>query len=192
MMIRQFIFCVLIFNIYACGNTFNYQKAVDEGLASGIRYDSLYLGLSLGMGEKDFFTACWDLNKQGLTKEGFSNMTVQYEMKELKHEGYYDFYPFFEKGLVKSMTGFVHYKAWSPWRKDLWSDHLIEDSRTMFENWFGGNKFFSIKSPTYGKAYVKIDGNRRIVLYHNDDQKVNVLISDLTNLDTFLKPKDQQ
>lgn len=191
MKIRNFIFCLLIIGLCSCERKTNYQSIIDQELATGIRNDSLFLGLSLGMAEKDFFTACWDLNKKGLTKEGFSNMTVQYEIADFKHEGYYDFYPFFENGKVKSMTGFTHYKAWSPWRKDLWSDHMIEDSREVFEKWYGGNKFFSIKSPTYGKAYVKIDGNRRIVLYLSDDQKVNVLISDLTNLDDILKPKDQ-
>lgn len=191
MKIKHFIFCLLILVLCACGSNSNYQNVVDQELATGIRNDSLFLGLSIGMPEKDFFTVCWDLNKKGMTKEGFSNTTVQYELKDLKHEGYYDFYPLFEDGKVKSMTGFTHYKAWSPWRKDLWSDHLIEDSRVVLEKWYGGNKFFSIKSPSYGKAYVKIDGNRRIVLYIADDQKVNVLISDLTNLDDILKPKDQ-
>lgn len=191
MKIKEFIFCLLIVGLCCCNSGSHYESIVKEELASGLRYDSLFLGISLGMGEKDFFTACWDLNKQGLTKEGFSNTTVQYGLTDLKHEGYYDFYPLFEDGKVKSMTGFTHYKAWSPWRKDLWSDHLIEDSKEAFEKWYGGNMFFSIKSPTYGKAYVKIDGNRRIVLYISDDQKVNVLISDLTNLDTILKPKDK-
>lgn len=191
MKIKHFIFCLLILVLCACGSNSNYQNVVDQELATGIRNDSLFLGLSIGMPEKDFFTVCWDLNKKGMTKEGFSNTTVQYELKDLKHEGYYDFYPLFEDGKVKSMTGFTHYKAWSPWRKDLWSDHLIEDSRVVLEKWYGGNKFFSIKSPSYGKAYVKLDGNRRIVLYIADDQKVNVLISDLTNLDDILKPKDQ-
>lgn len=191
MKIKHFIFCLLILVLCACGSNSNYQSVIDQELATGVRNDSLFLGLSLGMPEKDFFSVCWDLNKKGLTKEGFSNTTVQYELVDLKHEGYYDFYPLFEDGKVKSMTGFTHYKAWSPWRKDLWSDHLIEDSKVVFEKWYGGNKFFSIKSPSYGKAYVKIDGNRRIVLYIGDDQKVNVLISDLTNLDDILKPKGQ-
>lgn len=192
MKIRTFTYCLLVLAVCACNSGSNYQGTVDAELATGIRNDSLFLGLSLGMAEKDFFTVCWDLNKKGLTKEGFSNMTVQYKLEDLQAEGYYDFYPFFENGKIKSMTGFTHYKAWSPWRKDLWSDHLIEDCRGVFEKWFPGNSFFSIKSPTYGKAYVKIDGNRRIVLYIDDDQKVNVLISDLTNLDEILKPKDQK
>ena len=189
MKIRNFVFCLLTFGFCFCGTKSNYQSIVDQELATGIRNDSLFLGLSLGMEEKEFFATCWDLNKQNITKEGYSNMTVQLALQGLQHNGYYDFYPFFENKKIKTMTGFTHYKAWSPWRKDLWSDHLIEDTREKFENWFRGNKFFSIKSPTRGKAYVKIDGNRRIVLYIEDDQKVNVLISDLTNLDDILKPK---
>jgi len=180
---------IFLVGLISCGTRSNYKNTVEKELATGIRHDSLFLGLKLGMSTKSFYDTCWGLNKSGLTREGAMNTTVHYPFDKLKHEGSYDFYPIFKDSKIQSMTGFTMYTGWSPWRRELWSEHLIEDTKEMFEKWLGGNKFFSIKSPGIGKAYVKIDGNRRIVLMYTEEQKVDVLISDLTNLDDVLKLK---
>lgn len=186
---RLILSIAVIISMLSCGTGSNYQSIVDKELSKGVRYDSLFLGLKLGMPNKAFYDTCWQLNKSGLTREGAMNTTVHYPFDKLKHKGSLDFYPLFKDDKVQSMTGFTMYDGWAPWRRELWSEHLIEDTKSMFEEWFGGNKFFSIKSPGIGKAYVKIDGNRRIVLMYTDDQRVDVLISDLTNLDDVLKLK---
>lgn len=175
-----------------CKQKVGYFDTVEKELAKDIRNDDLFLGLKLTMTSQDFYDTCWGLNKRGLTREGAMNTTVHYPVDELKEAGSLDFYPLFEDGKVKSMTGYTQYKAWAPWRKDLWAEPLLEDTKEWFQRWFGGNEFFQIKSPGMGKAYVKIDGNRRIVLYYLTDQRVEVLISDLTNLDEVLKLKEKE
>ncbi|MDH3648500.1 MAG: hypothetical protein OEQ53_02400 [Saprospiraceae bacterium] len=172
--------------IFGCSLNTEYKKIVKRELATGIRNDTILLDFYFGMPEPIFYSTCWDYNQQGIIKEGFSNVTVYYPLEGLKHEGFFDFFPIFKTGKIQSIQGFTMYKGWAPWNKELWSDKLIEDTRELYEQSYEGNKFFPIKSLGIGKAYTKIDGNRRIVLYYTEDNRVNVLFSDLTNEDDVL------
>lgn len=175
--------------IFSCSSQTEYAEVVERELASGVRNDTILLGIHFGMPEQEFYSTCWALNQKGIIKEGFSNVTVYYPLKELPHEGFLDFFPIFKNGKIQSIQGFTMYTGWAPWNKRFWSDQLIEDTRELLESTYPGNKFFPIKSPGRGKAYVKIDGNRRIVLYYVEDSKVNVLFSDLRNPDNVLTLK---
>ena len=156
-----------------------YQQMVDEGLASGERHDSLFLGIHFGMSSKEFFAHCWALNKQQLIKQGNSNTSVEYEMKEFPQTVIMNFYPTFHKDTIHEMPAIFHYRAWAPWNKELWSDQLIEDIRQLMEGWYGGPGFVKLEHPEKGFRYVKVDGNRRIILWKEDDQHVKVLYTDL-------------
>jgi hypothetical protein len=61
-----------------CTPKAKYDRMLKRELASGVRNDSLFMGLYLGMNEKDFYTHCWKLNAQGLIKQGMRNTTVEY------------------------------------------------------------------------------------------------------------------
>lgn len=187
--IRIFVLLGLTACVLCCSKRSKYATVVADELSSGVRNDTFLLGLHFGMPEKDFYSTCWDLNQRGIIKEGYSNRTVYYPLKDLPHDGFLDFFPIFKNGRIQSFEGFTMYKAWAPWNKELWSDRLIEDTRELFEETYPGNAFFPIKSPGRGTAYVKVDGNRRIVLYYLEDSKVNVLFSDLTDLDNVLPMK---
>jgi hypothetical protein len=189
--IKYIIFLALTLCIFCCSSKTEYAKIVNEELATGIRHDTILLGFHFGMPEAKFYSTCWDYNKKGFIKEGFSSITVLYRLEGLRNEGFLDFFPIFKNGKIQSIQGFTKYKAWAPWNKEYWSDKLIEDTRELFELSYPGNKFFPIKSPGRGKAYVKVDGNRRIVLYYTQDDRVNVLFSDLTNEDDVLKVKNE-
>jgi len=58
--------------ITACQSHEYYDKLEAE-LASGHRYDSLFLDISFGMTQKEFYAHCWELNKQGLISHGEKN-----------------------------------------------------------------------------------------------------------------------
>ncbi|PHN03842.1 hypothetical protein [Flavilitoribacter nigricans] len=175
--------------LISCSQQSEYARAVEDELDSGVRHDTVLLGLYFGMPERDFYNTCWKLNQQGVIKEGYSNRTIYYELPGLQHHGFLDFFPIFKNGKIQSFTGFTMYTGWAPWNKEMWADKLIEDTRRLFESSYPGNEFFPIRSPGRGKAYVKVDGNRRIVLYYTEDSKVEVLISDLTDLDNVLTLK---
>lgn len=157
----------------------DYERMVEEGLASGERNDSLFLGIYLGMTAKDFFAHCWELNKQHLIKQGNANTSVEYEMKELKAPAMMNFYPTFFKDEIHEMPVMFNYVAWAPWNKKLWADSLIEDVKILMETWYGPG-FVKMEHPEKGFRYVKVDGNRRIILWKEDDQFVKGLYTDLT------------
>lgn len=183
-------FLIIVCTLISCKKKSMYHQAVKKEMHSGIKQDSLFLGFHFGMKSKDFYARCWELNKSGLAREGSQNTTVYQKITDLKYEAGFEFYPLFKNGEIQSMLGHVTYIGWSPWNKELWPDKLIEDLKGLFEKWYGPG-FFSIKSPGRGKAYVKIDGNRRIVIYHDKDQRVEFLFSDLSDPDDILKMANQ-
>ncbi len=158
----------------------DYERMVAEGLASGERYDTLFLGIHMGMTAKDFFAHCWELNKQHLIKQGSNNTSVEYEMSELKQTAMMNFYPTFFKDEIHEMPVQFNYVAWAPWNKNLWADSLIVDVKNLMMQWYGGNDFIKMEHPEKGFRYVKVDGNRRIILWKEDDQYVKALYTDLT------------
>jgi len=157
-----------------------YERRLERELASGIRYDSLFMGLSFGMSEKDFFEHCWKLNKESLVRQGTSNMSVQYEMQdELPHPATMNFYPVFDSGRIVEMPVRFIYNGWAPWNKELSADRLAKAVRNWYEDTYGKG-FITIVHPTKGKAYTKIDGNRRITIYDENDLYVWAIFSDMT------------
>lgn len=178
-------FVIAIFFMISCTSKSDYHKIVEKELASGIRYDSLFLGMSFGMSSEDFYKRCWELNKEGLIREGGNNATVYHEINDLDDKAAMEFYPIFKDEKIQSMTGHFHYLKWAPWNKETFADVLIVKVKDMLEDWYGEG-FIKVPSPGVGEAYTKIDGNRRIVLYYTKDEKVEMLISDLTNDDGIL------
>jgi hypothetical protein len=148
-------------------------------LASGERYDSLFMGLYLGMTQKDFFMHCWNLNRKGLVKQGPKNQTVEYLMKsELKYPATMNFYPNFANEKIIDMPVQFKYNGWAPWNKKLTSDRLQEDVLQYYKKLYGGG-FIKVKHPTRGSAYVQIHGNRRITIFKQDEMYVWAVFADL-------------
>jgi hypothetical protein len=164
----------------ACQPKSGYERMVERELASGERYDSLFLGLSLGMTSKAFFGACWEMNKQGLVRQGSNNTSVAYAMgDQLPYSAMMDFYPEFHEDKIVEMPVMVRYDAWSPWNRRLWSDSLQVDLVGLLEEWHGPG-FLRVEHPERGALYVKMDGNRRIAVALMDDQYVKVQYTDMS------------
>lgn len=170
---------VALVMLSACSTPSPYEKLVKAELAKDVRNDSLFLGLNLGMEKKDFYTACWDLNKQGLVRQGSGNESVRYELDALPHKATLNFYPKFEDEKVIAMPCVFIYESWAPWNEELFGGKMAIDLQKMFMDWYGGNEFIEIIDPTKGLAYYKIDGNRQITMLPQDEL-VRVLIKDLT------------
>lgn len=165
--------------ISGCSPKTKYEHRLKKELASGVRYDSLFMGLYFGMPEKDFYTQCWKLNKKELIRQSDDNSRVLYEMRgELKYPANMEFYPKFNQGLISEMPVEFTYKGWAPWNKKLSSDKLEIDVLRWYEKQYGKG-FITVKHPTHGVAYVKIDGNRRITIFKQDELHV---WADFTNL----------
>jgi len=171
---------VLIFGlIFGCSPKAEYESKLKRELASGIRYDSLFLGLYLGMPQKDFYTHCWKLNKQGLVMQGGTNRTVEYFVKnELKYPATMNFYPNFVNDKISEMPVRFVYSGWAPWNKELTSDKLQAEVLLWYKRLYG-NDFIEVQHPTKGFAYIKIDGNRRISIYKEDELHVMAVFTDM-------------
>jgi len=168
------------FIISGCSPRAKYERMLKHELASGVRYDSLFLGLYFGMPEKDFYMHCWNLNHKGMIKQGESNTTAELELKdELIHPAVMDFYPKFNQGKISEMPVMFKYKGWAPWNKALSADKLQTEVQKWYEKTYGKG-FIKVKHPIHGIAYVKIDGNRRITIFKENDLHVWAVFTDLT------------
>lgn len=173
-------FTLVLGGMTACQQKSQYQKMVEKELASGERHDSLFLGLYLGMSSKDFYSACWEMNKQGLVRQGGRNTTVVYKLgDQLPYSAVMDFYPKFQEDKIVEMPLVFRYDAWSPWNRRLWSDSLQLDVLHLMEDWYGEG-FIRSEHPDKGVAFVKVDGNRRIAIVTPDEQLVKVLFTDMS------------
>lgn len=171
-------FCIILIVTTNCGRKSDYHEMVDKELAKGIREDSLFLGIQLGMTQKEFFSHCWELNQQKLIHESSGNFTVEYKMEELNHPARMNFYPAFHDDKIYQMPVTISYDAWAPWNKHLFGDSLQLDVLKFFEKKYGEG-FIKIEHPEKGAAYVKVDGNRRISIFKENDMSVKVLYTDL-------------
>lgn len=165
--------------ISGCTPKAKYEKMLKHELTSGVRYDSLFMGLYFGMPEKEFYTRCWILNGQGIIKQGQRNMTVEYQLKdELIYPGIMDFYPEFVQGKIGEMPVRFMYNGWAPWNKKLSSDSLQLNVLKWYEKQYGDG-FIKVEHPTRGIAYVKVNGNRRISIFKEDDLHVWAIFTDM-------------
>ena len=89
-----------------------------------------------------------------------------------------DFYPKFMQGKIYEMPVEFEYMGWAPWNKKLSSDNLELDVLRWYEKVYGDG-FIEVKHPTRGIAFVKIDGNRRITIFKQDDLHVWAVFTDM-------------
>jgi hypothetical protein len=134
-------------------------------------YDSLFLGISLGMERQAFYDHCWELNRQEVFTQGPKNQEVQYMLRtELPNPVVMQFYPSFYKDRIFEMPVLFTYEAWAPWNREFSSDTLFIDMLEVFKKWYGDD--FKVKeNTTQGRMYYKFDGTRRINLFIRDDQR---------------------
>jgi hypothetical protein len=164
-----------------------YQQYVEKELASGITQDSLIFGMRMGQTKKEFFSTCWELNRQGIVYQGNGNRTARH-ITGRDAEGNYSpdskdmlFYGIFDDNdIMRGMEITYSYIAWALWSPDKQSDSLLVHLRDIYLREYPGNDFIQIdlkelKSP----ALVKIDGNRQILMYPKNKKDVVVKIEDL-------------
>jgi len=165
--------------ISGCSPRAQYERRLKHELARGLRYDSLFLGLYFGMQEKEFYVHCWQLNHKGILRQGSSNTTAEYKLKdELRYPAQMDFYPKFSDGKIFEIPVSFSYEGWSPWNKKLSSENLQKEILRWYEKVYGKG-FIRVEHRLNGTAYVKVDGNRRITIFKQDDLHVWVVFTDM-------------
>ena len=180
-MINNLIIILFISTIFYSCETSPYLILEKKELSSGVRYDSLFLGVKFGMSSEEFYSHCWELNKQELIKQGPSNSSVKYLLPTKSNGQNIEmlFYPNFNNDTIFEVNTEFSYTAWAPWNKDLFSDSLIKEIKTLLSGWYKSD-FIEIKNPENEKyLYVTVNGNRRITLTIMDDRKVRARFTNL-------------
>lgn len=171
---------IIGFFISGCTLKTKYDRKLKHELATGVRNDSMFLGMYLGMPQKDFYTRCWKLNHRGLVKQGGTNTTVEFQISnELKYPCLMDFYPRFVKGKIAEMPVRFVYNGWAPWNKELSSDKLQIDILNWYKKAFGED-FMEVKHPSRGIAFVNLNGNRQISIFKEDELHVWAVFTDMS------------
>ena len=169
----------ILFLLLGCTKESKLDKAIRTELESGVRNDSLFLGLTFGIKFQEFFDHCRELNKQGIVKEGPKNMSVEYLFKDsLNNPIAFNFYAQRNgNDPIRQYNTSFYYYAWVL-NRHLQSDRLIDMLQPILMEWYGGNEpFTQIKD---GKVHLyKIDGNRMIDLFIYDESTVVATYSDL-------------
>jgi hypothetical protein len=179
------IICVLMLTGCSESGIDAYNSLLEKERAGNKRINDIFMGISLGMTNKDFYMHCWDMNKKGLFFDGSGNTAVKYKLKnkELKHDAEMNFYPEFTHGKIAGMWVKFQYEGWVPWNKKLDSDDLLEDVLQLYRKWYAeGNPFITINDKERGTIYIKVDGNRRIIIGRFDEVQVKVDYTDLSAL----------
>ena len=183
---------VLLAGFSSCKQDPPYERLIRKELSKGVRQDSLFLGLYLGMPRESFYRHCYNLNQKQLVRQGHGTLSVEYYLPDQDPQIIMNFYPdFFEEKISQMPTSFV-YRAWAPWNRKMFADSLQQQLMPIFMKWYGGNDFIFLKKEFFGPVYAKIDGNRRIVMSCKDDQHVLVVYTDLLAEKKAMAAKEQQ
>ena len=183
-MCRNLIVAVcLAFLVIGCDQRSAYDRVVARELATGARVDTLFLSYALGMPKQAFFDSSWALNRRGLVMQGPQNQNVQYKLPDaLPYPATMLFYPDFHADRIFQMRVRFGYDDWAPWAKRLSSDSLESDVVALLERWYGKGFFEHDATGTAlapRRQFVKVDGNRRILVMKYSDREVLAIITDM-------------
>ncbi|MFY0591487.1 hypothetical protein [Roseivirga sp.] len=183
------IFLFFTFAYSSCKQKSEYQRLVDSELATNIRQDSLFLGMSLQMDSKSFFGHCWELNKQGVLTNGVGNQ-IKYDASDyFENKTLMFFYPKFQDGKIVEMPIDFQYAEWALWNEDLKIENLLEEVKATLLEWYGGSFIKMVNEEGTKTVWVKVDGNRRIRVFRKSISEVSVVITDLLELDAKKEEK---
>jgi hypothetical protein len=98
---------------------------------------------------------------------------------ELKHPGIMNFYPSFVDSKIAEMPVKFTYAGWAPWNRTLSSDSLQTDVMQWIEKKYG-DRFMQVDHSKRGSAFIKLDGNRRITIFRENEMNVWAVYSDMS------------
>jgi len=175
----------LVFSILLISCQSEYDQLVKKEIQSGIIYEDLIFGIKMGQTDKEFFDICWKLNNQQRVNQGPKNRYVRYVMKpnEIQDETAEIemlFYAIFDDdNIVRGIKKRYSYSSWAPWNEERHATVLLKKIKKHYLSQYEGNDFIEVDIEREKiKSYVKIDGNRQILIYSVDSKEVIVKIED--------------
>lgn len=98
---------------------------------------------------------------------------------QLDHPATMNFYPKFHQEKIYEMPVQFVYNGWAPWNEELSAEKLQRDVLEWYNDVYGRH-YIEVEHPEHGTAYVKIDGNRRITVFREDDSHVWAVFTDMS------------
>jgi len=170
-----------------------YEQLVETELESGVKYDSLFLGLKFGQTRQEFFDLSWKLNKSIGLQPGNGNL-LEFVLTPPSEEPSpikMHFYPTFDKEeRINGMDLKFSYSRWNIFNDLHSSDRLVQPIIDTLQNWYGKNPFMKLtfeKEPN--EIWVKVDGNRRMAIRKEDDRFLEMKITNLLDQNKNVKKK---
>jgi hypothetical protein len=161
----------------------DYTSMVKKELAKGVRQDSLLLGVKFGDDRENFYGRCFDLNRAKIVTQGVG-FSAQYMINDTMtqtppREIAMLFYPKFDTAnIINGLDIEFRYPGWNPGIRETQSDSLMAHVQKILLKWYKGNDFV-MANINDKETPVKVDGNRRIMMKIEDEQRVLVHVHDL-------------
>ena len=176
---RSFIgvFALLVVTMAACEK--DYAALRQRELISGIRHDSIFMGMYFGMPRMEFYRQCFEMNQQGLLINGPENSTALYLMPGYRQPINVNFYPDFSEDKIYNMKVWLSYQTWAPWNKEYYAGELVPDALSILEKWFGSG-FIKQRTDRGRPFWAKVNGNREVILRILDERQLRVDITDIS------------
>lgn len=171
----------------SCNLNSPYANLIKSELRSGKQVNDLIMGFEFGMSKDLYFDRCAELNKLKEITSGGRNFSPEKILIPNNSDGKKIKMSFFgtfdDKRILNGLDVRFNFLGWSSWNKEYQSSVLLEQIKDSLLSWFHGNNFLAVEIEGINKeTYVKVDGNRRIILYTVDTKDVALKIDDLTNL----------
>jgi hypothetical protein len=173
----------LFFELTSCNFKSEYHNLVEREIKKGKINNDLILGFSFGMTKQEYYDRCTLLNKNKIITVGGYNFNPEQILssptnnKKIKMS----FSPNFkEKKKIEELELRFSFLGWSHWNTDYQSGVLINQVKDSIFSWLPGNDFIEVSIDGIDKKpLVKIDGNRRIILYKLNSKDVIAKINNL-------------
>ena len=180
----KYFFSLIVLVVLFASCESEYTRLVKRELGKEEKLDSILFDINFDDPKARFYQRCLELNRQTLVTQGPSNSSVKYIFQDsLFHEKATPmrllFYPEFDvEDKLSGMNMEFSYMAWAPWNRELQSDYLEPKVMEILKAWYGGHDF--IETEVRGEQLkVKVDSNRRILIYIKDTQTVIVKVQNL-------------
>ena len=173
----------LFFELTSCNSKSEYHNLFEREIKKGEINNDLILGFSFGMTKQQYYDRCTLLNKDKIITVGEYNFNPEQILsspinnKKIKMS----FSPNFkEKKTIEELELRFSFLGWSHWNTDYQSGVLINQVKDSLISWLPGNDFIEVSIDGIDKKpLVKVDGNRRIMLYKINSKDVIAKINNL-------------
>jgi len=181
-----FFICLMVYGCNSSSDIERYQELISSELNTGIKKDSIFLELKLGMTVTSFYEYCWKMNAKKLFQNSHDNNAVVYQVNRgLPSAATFRFTPEFHKDKLYKISVNASYNAFAPWNQHLYADSLQKDLIHLFDTWYGPKNYLILKNQMDGNSLIKIDGNREIRMKKMTEKDIRIEYTDLSSEKLF-------